>query len=152
MGFKGVGKTTLGKKIAEVKNCPFVDTDALLTKKHQKTLRELYSELGEESFRLFELEILQDLDFSSQKVVALGGGSVETGFVFPDSVVRVHLRRDKKALREQLEKDRSVFLGENDFDTMYHKREKLYKSIADYTLDMTHLSLSFILKKLSALF
>ncbi len=149
MGFKGVGKTTLGKKIAKVRGCPFVDTDELLEKKHQKTPRELYSELGEEFFRAFELEVLRNLDFSNSQVIALGGGSLETGFVFSGHTVCVHLKRDKEVLRMQLKKDRPAFLDEHNFDTLYCKREKLYASVADYTLDVTQ---SRIVEKLSKLF
>ena len=54
VGPMGVGKTTIGKKLAKKLQVPFVDTDVLITKEYGE-IPKIFEELGEAKFREFEI-------------------------------------------------------------------------------------------------
>jgi len=69
------GKSTIGERLAELQNHPFLDTDLLIEEKIQQNLKDFILESGEISFRLLEREVLREVIDSQQKsVVATGGG------------------------------------------------------------------------------
>lgn len=73
IGYMGVGKTTLGKKLAQRLQVDFVDTDVLIENQVGMTIAEYFSLHGEEKFRQVEREILLQLE-ENGNVVATGGG------------------------------------------------------------------------------
>ena len=73
VGMRGVGKTTLGKKLSCSLNLPFIDTDDALEERWHQPVRDMFLEHGEAVFRLREQEILQAV--SGPAIVAVGGGT-----------------------------------------------------------------------------
>ena len=53
-GYMGAGKTTLGKAFARELNIPFIDLDWYIEERLHKSIRELFTERGEASFRELE--------------------------------------------------------------------------------------------------
>jgi len=70
----GVGKSTLGKKIARRLNVPFIDSDNEIEKIHQKTIGEIFGEIGEIGFREIEMNFIDSLEKEKGFVLATGGG------------------------------------------------------------------------------
>ena len=54
IGYMGAGKTTLGKAFARALGLTFVDLDWYLEERFHKTVRQLFTERGEEGFRELE--------------------------------------------------------------------------------------------------
>lgn len=75
LGFMGCGKTTVGRALATLRSCGFVDLDEQIEGKEKKEISRIFEECGEPYFRDLESRILMSLDLSSPKVVALGGGT-----------------------------------------------------------------------------
>jgi shikimate kinase len=75
-GFKHVGKTTIGKKLASKLKIPFVDLDLEIKKLYGKTVSELYLAYGEAIFRQLEYLALETLDLSLKQILSLGGGTI----------------------------------------------------------------------------
>ena len=50
----GSGKTTVGKRVARLLNCEFIDLDDVVSKSHGTSVREIFSQHGEEAFRDYE--------------------------------------------------------------------------------------------------
>ena len=50
-GYMGAGKTTLGKAFAREMNVPFIDLDWYIEERFHKSIRELFTERVEASFR-----------------------------------------------------------------------------------------------------
>ena len=79
VGLMGAGKSSVGRLLAQALKEPFVDTDVLVEQSQGRPVTELFSELGEETFRSLELEALrQELHTSASSVIATGGGVVTT--------------------------------------------------------------------------
>ena len=84
-GFMGSGKTTIGRRLAEISGVPFVDLDEAFEARARKTVREAFAEHGEPWFREREAELLRGTADLPGAVVALGGGT----FVFPENAAFV---------------------------------------------------------------
>ena len=77
LGLKGVGKTTVGSKLAKTLEWPFIDTDEEISKIVGRHYREFFLQDGEAKFRAIESNVLKGLESESHSVIAVGGG----GFV-----------------------------------------------------------------------
>jgi shikimate kinase len=76
IGLSGSGKTTLGKPLAEELHLPFVDMDWEIEKRENKSIREIFSQQGEDHFRQIEAEVLREWASSQQDfVMGTGGGA-----------------------------------------------------------------------------
>ncbi len=74
IGFMGCGKSTLGRLLADAIGYQFVDTDQLIEKKCGCCVAQIFEEKGENVFRQFERETLENLLKLQRIVVATGGG------------------------------------------------------------------------------
>lgn len=74
IGYMGSGKTTLGKKAAEMMQWEFVDTDKLIEERYGMEVAEIFRLFGESEFRGAEQEILTELAAKENAVIATGGG------------------------------------------------------------------------------
>lgn len=75
IGFMGVGKTTLGKALADKLQREFVDVDHQLEIIYNMKITEIFSHYGEAFFREKEKEIIKALTEQKGKVISLGGGA-----------------------------------------------------------------------------
>ncbi len=75
VGFMGCGKTTVGRAVATLRSCGFVDLDEQIEAREKMEISRIFEERGEPYFREVETRILTSLDLSTPKVVALGGGT-----------------------------------------------------------------------------
>ena len=76
IGFMGSGKTHWGKQVSEKLRIPFFDLDEQITAHEEKSIVEIFSENGEEYFRLLEKDILHIITESHENfVMACGGGT-----------------------------------------------------------------------------
>jgi shikimate kinase len=76
VGLSGAGKTTLGKQLADELHIPFIDMDWEIEKRENKSVKEIFSQQGEDYFRQIESEVLREWAASSQSfVMGTGGGA-----------------------------------------------------------------------------
>jgi shikimate kinase len=75
IGFMGSGKSTTGKKLAVSLKWSFVDLDREIEIETGKTIKDLFSEWGEDHFRQTEAKTLRQLDIEEDTVIAVGGGA-----------------------------------------------------------------------------
>src|SRR5437870_1733616 len=76
IGYRGSGKTTVGRRLADRLWQPFVDADERIVRETGKSIREIFEQDGEEAFRDLESKVVRDLAQLSDHVVALGGGAL----------------------------------------------------------------------------
>ena len=75
IGYMGCGKSTLGLKLAGELDLTFIDLDKYLEERNYKTVPQIFSEFGEEGFRLRERRALEEVSEFTDVVVATGGGA-----------------------------------------------------------------------------
>ena len=72
----GVGKTTIGKKLAEILDYYYFDSDAEIIDFTKKSIVEIFTQDGEKYFRKIEKNIIANLIQRKEKmVISLGGGA-----------------------------------------------------------------------------
>jgi XRE family aerobic/anaerobic benzoate catabolism transcriptional regulator len=77
LGLRGAGKSTLGAKLAQSLNVPFVELDREVEKEAGAPLGEVFAMYGQDAFRRFERRALERvLSEHAQAVIATGGSLV----------------------------------------------------------------------------
>lgn len=143
-GMMGVGKSTVGRAVADRLGRRFADTDAEVVRWTGRSIPELFRDLGEEGFRDLERQVVEELAQYHDLVLALGGGTV----LRDDNVatllltgVLVELRAAPEVLLERLTAEshgRPLLAGE-DLETRIRgtlaEREERYAAVADVSVD-----------------
>lgn len=68
------GKSTLGKRIADLLHYRFVDTDKIIVREEGRSIPEIFAESGEAYFREVERRVLRTIRPGDSLVVSTGGG------------------------------------------------------------------------------
>jgi shikimate kinase len=109
IGYMGSGKTTVGKLLAEKLGYSFVDMDAHIEEKYFKSVSEIFSQLGEQEFRILEKKCLHEVAEFESVVISTGGGAP----CFFDNMdfmnvhgLTVYLKLSAKELTNRLEHSR----------------------------------------------
>lgn len=77
VGYMGVGKSTLGKRLARRLDSTFLDLDALIEDDLRMNIPEIFEQKGEPFFRSEERRILENqISNNDSFVLATGGGAV----------------------------------------------------------------------------
>jgi shikimate kinase len=72
-GFMGTGKSTVGRMLAKRLQYNFVDTDALIESRQNRTVAEIFEQSGEQAFRTLERETAAELSTQEGLVISTGG-------------------------------------------------------------------------------
>lgn len=75
VGLMGVGKTTVGRRLAKRLQLQFTDTDAEIEKAAGMPVAEIFATTGEADFRRGEREVIRRLLAGPPMVLAYGGGA-----------------------------------------------------------------------------
>ena len=74
-GMMGVGKSTVGVKVAERTGYCWYDTDTIIAKRHGR-ISDIFEFYGEAHFRQLEAEVTKELAQKDELVISTGGGLV----------------------------------------------------------------------------
>ena len=143
VGPMGVGKTTVGKKLAKRLELPFVDTDAVITKNHGD-ISAIFADHGEPAFREIESDVLVSL-LNEPAVISTGGGAVlhEKSREALSLATVVYLSTDGKHIASRLKGGNRPLIknGISDWRQIYNSRKPLYEQVADLTVDTSNSNL-----------
>jgi shikimate kinase len=76
IGFMGSGKTTVGKRLAELMHYTFIDMDSQIEADEAMAIRDIFIKRGEHHFRNQESRLLDQLALQTDIVVSCGGGII----------------------------------------------------------------------------
>lgn len=76
IGFRGVGKSTVGQLLADELGVEFIDTDNVIQQRCGMSISDFFLKKTESVFRLVESDIITELSKLDAKVIATGGGAV----------------------------------------------------------------------------
>lgn len=154
-GMMGVGKTTLGRALAEKLKCPFFDLDQLMDLEVGSHQEYLISH-GEQTFRELEYQILLKSATPLERgIFSLGGGTLlhPSSFELVRRLGRlIYLKASLPALVARLQNDtklRPLLLGgaEGVLQVKFQERERQYLT-ADEVVDTEGLSVSRLVDSL----
>ena len=154
LGMMGVGKTTIGKIVANKPDLEFIDTDLNVEKNCSMKIPEIFKKKGEKFFRIEEKkEVLKSLR-KKGCVIALGGGAFINETI-RDSVLKsaisVWLDNDLKTLNDRTKwgNKRPLLDKKNNqskINRLYSQRKNIYK-LANHRVDCKNLDKESIAKK-----
>lgn len=131
VGYMGSGKTSVGKVLSQKMAIPFYDLDEIIEKNAQKSISELFLEIGEIKFRKLEHDALNDfLITQPEYVLSLGGGTPCYAdnhlYLRKEGILSVYLKASVKELAQRLgpEKDHRPLIAavkEEDFEEFIAK-------------------------------
>jgi len=145
VGAMGVGKTTVGRRLARELQRPFADADEQLELRAGRTIPAIFRDDGEQAFRRLESEVLVDLLGGPHPlVVAAGGGVVtrpENRALLGRRAFVVWLRASPGFLAARADPThRPLLAGDPDptvtLERLIAARTPLYDEVADATVDV----------------
>ena len=76
VGYRGTGKTTVARQLAVQLGWQAVDADDAIEKLAGKTIKEIFADDGEATFRDLESQVVKELTSGDDQVLAMGGGAI----------------------------------------------------------------------------
>ncbi len=108
----GCGKSSIGRELAALLNCPAIDLDEMVERLSGLRISEIFETEGEAGFRRLELEALREVleagGDSENLILSLGGGTLTTpecAKLIHEKTVCIYLRATIDTLAENLEED-----------------------------------------------
>lgn len=144
IGFMGAGKTTVGRVLARDRGYAFFDTDRLIEEKTGMKVSRIFAEMGEETFRSLETEILGgDWTREENWILSVGGGlplREENRTLLKAIGTVVYLRVRPETVIDRLRGDTSRPLLAGDHvkervEELMAYRSPLYEKAADFAVD-----------------
>ena len=107
VGLMGAGKSSVGRRLAEKLEIPFVDADHEIEAAAGKTIPEIFADHGEDYFREGERRVITRLLENGRQVLATGGGAYmnsESRERIRDLGISVWLKADLDLLLKRVSK------------------------------------------------
>lgn len=152
VGYRGVGKTTIGRRLARSLGYAFCDTDEEVVRLQGEDIASIVARLGWQGFRAQEYRVLQRLKKLTKTVVATGGGAIEHRDIWPElqrHAVVVWLDAAQHVIFNRISEDshsqsqRPSLTGAEqaqEIGVMLAKRNPLYRQAAQLEIDSGTLS------------
>jgi shikimate kinase len=151
IGYRGTGKTTTARLLAQRLGWPWLDADVVLEERHGRTIAQIFAQEGEAGFRDKEETVLADLARGGPSVIATGGGVVLRGAnraCLRASGRVVWLTAAPRTIHDRLRRDATASArrppltvgGLPEIEELLRVREPLYRDCTDWTIDTTQCS------------
>ena len=138
IGMMGVGKTTIGRRLANQLGFSFHDLDQIIETKNNKKIHQIFEEKSEEYFRNLESSALKSFQ-NLNSVLATGGGTpiffnnldwmlnsgVVVWFQLPLKMMAQRIIQSKE--KRPLASANSEIELQQQLETIYKEREKFYQ-------------------------
>ena len=143
VGLMGVGKSTVGRRLAKRLGLPFADGDVEIEAAAGMTVSDIFARLGEAEFRAGEARVMKRLLEGPRMVLATGGGAIlneETRKALQARAVTVWMRADLKTVSERVQRrdTRPLLRGRDPLEALTAMAEVRYPfyGLADVTVDV----------------
>ena len=160
IGYRGTGKSTVGKLLAARLGRELVSTDAEIVKHAKRTIPQIVAQEGWESFRDRESEVCRELAARDQLVIDTGGGAIlraqnvealrRNGTVFwlEASVVTITKRIGRDNQRPSLTGSKSFV---DEIQEVLRERTPKYQAAADHVITTDNRSINRLVEEVLAL-
>ena len=142
VGLMGVGKSSVGRRLAKTLDMPFHDADEEIELAAQRTVSEIFADLGETQFREGEHRVIARLLAGPPHVLATGGGAFlneKTRTLMKDQATTIWLKADLEVLAVRVARrdTRPLLRGKDPMEVLRVQAEARYPlyAEADLTVD-----------------
>lgn len=164
IGYRGSGKSTLGRGLATAVNRPFLDSDRWIEEQSGRSISDLFSHSGESVFRDWETRALETIcdTHTPDSIVSLGGGAIlrerhrdwirqhghAVWLVASPATLARRIEQDFASARTRPSLTSMGTLRE--IETVLAQREPLYRETAETILDVDQEPFESLLARLVA--
>jgi len=158
IGFRGAGKTTVARALAQRLRWTYVSTDARIEEIINRPIARYVKEKGWPAFRAVERDVLQEVAGKNQVVLDCGGGVVEDpgnmNRLLPHAlIVWVDARLEDIIQRLESSGDRPLLTHPDlsrDVQINYHRRRPLYARYSHLRVDTSAQSVETAVEQILA--
>jgi len=143
VGPMGAGKSTVGKRLADVRGMEFVDSDNEIEARTGVDIAYIFEKEGEDGFRKRERLVIGDLTQRNGIVLATGGGAIieadnRQWLAARGFVIYLHASLDQQVNRTARTDNRPLLRAGGErrdiLRRLFEMRDPLYREIADLVL------------------
>jgi shikimate kinase len=160
VGLSGVGKSSVGRRLAAALGMPFRDADAEVEAAAGRPIPEIFEQYGEQAFRDGERRVIARLLAEPPHVLATGGGAfmnAETRKLIKEKAVSVWLKADVEILAKRVSRkeNRPLLAGRDPAEALADQARERYPAYAEADLVVEtgdtphHVAVEAILKALA---
>lgn len=146
IGYRGTGKTTVARRVAELLELECCDADGEVERRAGKSIKQIFADDGEPAFRDLEVEVIAELVQRRNVVLSLGGGAVmrdETRRAITAGTVvwltarpeTVYQRMAADAKTAEQRPNLTTAGGLAEINALLKQREPVYRACADFTVE-----------------
>ncbi|MFH0924428.1 MAG: shikimate kinase [bacterium] len=144
IGYRGTGKTSLAKLVAERLKLDLISMDDEIVKKLGRSIPAIIEEFGWEFFRNVEAEVAFDLKDKKNCFIDTGGGAIlreKNALSLKKDAFVIWLKADITTIMKRIQNNnqRPSLTGRKSFveevEEVLKERTPLYKKYADYVID-----------------
>lgn len=147
IGYRGTGKTTVARLVAERLGWDWIDADVEIERQAGKSIADIFRDDGESAFRDLEAQVVAELTARSSWVLALGGGAIlrpENRRQIAAAGPAVWLTATAPTIHQRMTGDPTTAGkrpnltsrgGLHEIEELLAQREPLYRQCADHTVD-----------------
>ncbi|MBI2559412.1 shikimate kinase [Candidatus Woesearchaeota archaeon] len=147
IGFRGTGKTTIGKLLSKKLDKKLISSDGEVEKRTKMSIAKFVKKHGWDRFRELESEVIEGMSDLDECVFDTGGGIImrnENIINLKKNGLIVLLTADIKAITSRLRNSKRPALTKSSYldeiKDVLNEREEKYKKAADYSIDTSRLS------------
>jgi shikimate kinase len=163
VGLMGVGKSSVGRRLANALDLPFRDADAEVEAAAGRSISDIFIDLGEDAFREGERRVIARLLDLPPHVLATGGGAFmheQTRALIKSKAVSVWLKADLEILARRVSRKdtRPLLAGKDPLAVLQRLADARYPlySQADIVVETGdaahHVTVEQVINALSAFF
>ena len=142
VGLMGVGKSSVGRRLANALELPFRDADVEVEAAAGRSIADIFADLGEPAFREGERRVIARLLDEKPHVLATGGGAfmnAETRQMIKERSVSVWLKADLEVLARRVSRkdNRPLLAGRDPVAVLQAQAEVRYPiyALADVAVE-----------------
>ncbi|HEY2710051.1 MAG TPA: shikimate kinase, partial [Caulobacteraceae bacterium] len=141
VGLSGVGKSSVGRRLASALGMPFRDADAEVEAAAGRPIAEIFAQYGEAAFRDGERRVIARLLAEPPHVMATGGGAFmhpETRALIKAQALSIWLKADIEVLAKRVSRkeNRPLLAGKDPLDVLTVQARDRYPAYAEADLEV----------------
>lgn len=155
IGYRGSGKTSVARRLADTLKCQMIDTDELIADEAGMSIADIFERENESGFRAREREAVKAATAIVDRIISVGGGAVESPEnrrLLGDYGTVVWLDADPDTLWRRIRGDAQSASNRPDLtggglaevESVVVRRRGLYESLADIRIDTAKLDIDTV--------
>jgi len=144
IGMSGVGKSTIGRKIASDLGYKFIDVDKIIENKEGVNLQTILDKIGDSEFIKLEEQSVLGLSFVKNTIISPGGSVIysDRALNYLKSIstiiyLEISLKEIEKRLSSSKELRGIVGLKQKTLAELYNERIALYEKYTDVQINVS---------------